>query len=72
MARATFGCDHQEPIKEATTRLSITRLSMAGHDGQSVAILPDENLVIVRLGLTPSELNYKAAKLVNAVVVATK
>lgn len=43
---------------------------MAGHDSQSVGILPDEGLVIVRLGLTPSKLLYKPAKLANAVVEA--
>ena len=45
---------------------------LGGHDGQSIAIMPDENLVIVRLGLTPSKLLYKPAKLANAVVAATQ
>ncbi|MEP0940568.1 MAG: serine hydrolase [Rhizobiaceae bacterium] len=43
---------------------------LAGHDAQSVGILPGENLVIVRLGLTPSKLRYKPARLANAVVDA--
>ncbi|MGE0503033.1 MAG: serine hydrolase domain-containing protein [Rhizobiaceae bacterium] len=30
-----------------------------GHDGQSVALVPSKNLVVVRLGLTPSKLDYK-------------
>ncbi|NRB32026.1 MAG: serine hydrolase [Rhizobiaceae bacterium] len=45
---------------------------MAGHDAQSIGILPEEGLVIVRLGLTPSKLLYKPAKLANAVVEALK
>ena len=45
---------------------------LAGHDGQSVAIVPAENLVVVRMGLTPSKLGYKAATLTNAVIEALK
>lgn len=41
---------------------------MSGHDGQSVSIVPSENLVVVRLGLTPSRLNYKPAFLVQALI----
>jgi CubicO group peptidase (beta-lactamase class C family) len=29
-----------------------------GHDGQSIAIVPSEHLVVVRLGLTPAKLDY--------------
>jgi CubicO group peptidase (beta-lactamase class C family) len=43
---------------------------MAGHDGQSVAILPEHNIVVVRMGLTPSKLRYKVAGLAGAVVAA--
>ena len=43
---------------------------LAGHDAQSVGILPEQGLVIVRLGLTPSKFKYKPAKLANAVVEA--
>ncbi|WFU03892.1 serine hydrolase [Rhizobium sp. CB3171] len=32
---------------------------MLGHDGQSVAIVPSANLVLVRMGLTPGWLDYK-------------
>lgn len=40
---------------------------MSGHDGQSVAILPSDRLVVVRLGLTPRRLDYKPHALVAAV-----
>ena len=45
---------------------------LAGHDGQSVGILPDDNLVIVRLGLTPSKTKYFPANLAKAVSAALK
>jgi CubicO group peptidase (beta-lactamase class C family) len=31
---------------------------LLGHDGQSIAVVPSEDLVVVRLGLTPSKLGY--------------
>ena len=45
---------------------------LAGHDGQSVAIVPSEGLVVVRLGLTPSKLNFKPAFLLEAVIGAVR
>ncbi|MDH6269212.1 CubicO group peptidase (beta-lactamase class C family) [Rhizobium sp. SG_E_25_P2] len=42
-----------------------------GHDGQSIAMIPSANLVVVRLGLTPSKLNYDPAPLVKALLGAT-
>lgn len=41
---------------------------MVGHDGQSIAISAEEELVVVRLGLTPSRLGYKPQPLVAAVL----
>lgn len=43
---------------------------MEGHDGQTVAIIPSEQLVVVRLGLTPAKLNYRPRNLVAALVKA--
>ncbi len=37
---------------------------MLGHDGQSIAIIPSKKMIVLRLGLTPSKLNYKSQALV--------
>ncbi|MCF4097671.1 serine hydrolase domain-containing protein [Maritalea mediterranea] len=43
---------------------------MLGHDGQSIAISPEAQLVVLRMGLTPSRWNYKPQPLVAAVLEA--
>jgi CubicO group peptidase (beta-lactamase class C family) len=43
---------------------------MEGHDGQTVAIIPSEKLVVVRLGLTPAKLGYRPQTMVGALVKA--
>jgi CubicO group peptidase (beta-lactamase class C family) len=45
---------------------------MEGHDGQSTAIIPSRDMVIVRLGLTPSRDHYQPQPLVKAVLDAAK
>jgi CubicO group peptidase (beta-lactamase class C family) len=45
---------------------------MQGHDGQTVAMMPSANLVVVRLGLTPSKLRYKPQALLSALAAALK
>ncbi len=37
---------------------------MEGHDGQSIAIIPSKKMIVLRMGLTPSKLNYKPQALV--------
>ena len=43
---------------------------MNGHDGQAIAIVPSRELAVVRLGLTPSKLQHKPQRLVQAVLQA--
>jgi CubicO group peptidase (beta-lactamase class C family) len=43
---------------------------MTGHDGQYVAVIPSKQLVIVRMGLTPSRERYHPEPLVQAVLGA--
>ena len=45
---------------------------LQGHDGQVVAVIPSQRLVVVRLGLTPSRLGYRPQNLVKAVSDATR
>jgi CubicO group peptidase (beta-lactamase class C family) len=45
---------------------------MEGHDGQSIAIIPSRQLVIVRLGLTPTFDHYHPQPLVKTVLEATR
>jgi CubicO group peptidase (beta-lactamase class C family) len=45
---------------------------MEGHDGQSTAIIPSRELVIVRLGLTPSRDHYQPEPLVRALLKAPR
>ncbi|EGE58363.1 UNVERIFIED_ORG: hypothetical protein GGI63_002337 [Rhizobium esperanzae] len=44
---------------------------LTGHDGQSMAIVPSANLVVVRLGLTPGWLGYQPQTLLKAVLAAS-
>ncbi len=41
---------------------------MLGHDGQSIAIIPSKKMIVLRMGLTPSKLNYKPQALVQRLV----
>ncbi|GAB4350031.1 MAG: serine hydrolase [Oricola sp.] len=45
---------------------------MEGHDGQSVSVIPSENLVVVRLGLTPYDRGYKVGFLVEKLIGALR
>ncbi|WP_378949901.1 serine hydrolase domain-containing protein [Mesorhizobium sp. ANAO-SY3R2] len=45
---------------------------MQGHDGQTVAIVPSANLVVVRMGLTPSKLHYKPQAMLSALIRAVQ
>jgi CubicO group peptidase (beta-lactamase class C family) len=43
---------------------------MQGHDGQTIAIVPSANVIVVRLGLTPANLGYRPQLLVKKVLDA--
>jgi CubicO group peptidase (beta-lactamase class C family) len=45
---------------------------MSGHDGQSIAIIPSREMVIVRLGLTPARDHYTPQPLVKAMLDAVR
>ncbi|MFS2003281.1 serine hydrolase domain-containing protein [Duganella sp. CT11-25] len=45
---------------------------MEGHDGQSIAVVPSKQLVVVRLGLTPHRLLYQPQALLAAVAKAVE
>ena len=44
---------------------------LQGHDGQTIAVMPSADLVVVRLGLTPRSLGYEPGLLFGAVAKAT-
>ncbi|MBE1437800.1 CubicO group peptidase (beta-lactamase class C family) [Agrobacterium vitis] len=43
-----------------------------GHDGQTIAIVPSQRLIVLRMGLTPMRLGYKPQVLLKAVLEATR
>ncbi len=43
---------------------------LQGHDGQTIAIIPSEKLVVLRMGLTPRKLGWVPQPLVKAIVTA--
>ncbi len=43
---------------------------MRGHDGQTTTIIPSEDLVVVRLGLTPTSQEYRPQAMVSALIKA--
>jgi CubicO group peptidase (beta-lactamase class C family) len=65
-----WGSDAAVPGKNPDTafRIPADTFWMEGHDGQSIAIIPSRQLVIVRLGLTPRRDNYQPQPLVKAIL----
>ncbi|EEF26891.1 conserved hypothetical protein [Ricinus communis] len=60
------------PNPDARFQLPADTYWMEGHDGQSIAIVPSQQLVVVRLGLTPHRLLYQPQALLAAVVKAVQ
>lgn len=44
---------------------------LQGHDGQFIGIFPSHDMVVVRMGLTPSRLGYSSLPLAKAVIAAS-
>jgi CubicO group peptidase (beta-lactamase class C family) len=67
-----WGSDGAEPGKNPDSAFGIPADTfwMQGHDGQSTAIIPSRELVIVRLGLTPARDHYSPQPLVKALLEA--
>jgi CubicO group peptidase (beta-lactamase class C family) len=68
-----WGSDAVTPGKnpDAAFGIPADTFWMEGHDGQSTAIIPSRQLVIVRLGLTPARDHYQPQPLVKGVLDAT-
>jgi CubicO group peptidase (beta-lactamase class C family) len=67
-----WGSDADAPGKnpDAAFGIPADTFWMEGHDGQSTAIIPSRELVVVRLGLTPARDHYQPQPLVKAVLDA--
>ncbi|ANN58505.1 6-aminohexanoate hydrolase [Mesorhizobium loti NZP2037] len=62
--------DEENPGAGVAAGLPKDTYWMEGHDGQTVAIIPSEQLLIVRLGLTPAKVGYRPQTMVGALVKA--
>ncbi|UCI09854.1 serine hydrolase domain-containing protein [Mesorhizobium sp. B1-1-8] len=60
--------DEENPGAGVTEGLPKDTYWMEGHDGQTAAIIPSEQLVVVRLGLTPGKFGYRPQTMVAALV----
>ena len=62
--------DEENPGAGVAAGLPKDTFWMEGHDGQTVTIIPSEQLVVVRLGLTPAKIGYRPQAMVGALVKA--
>src|SRR3984957_5191218 len=69
-----WGSDALAPGKnpDAAFGIPADTFWMSGHDGQTIAIIPSREMVIVRLGLTPSRDHYSPQPLVKALLDAVR
>lgn len=56
----------------AETGLPADTRWLLGHDGQSIAVIPSERLVVVRMGLTPSRLGYMPQPMIAKIIAAAR
>ncbi|MET2826038.1 serine hydrolase domain-containing protein [Mesorhizobium shangrilense] len=62
--------DEESPGAGVAAGLPKDTYWMEGHDGQTVTIIQSEQLVVVRLGLTPAKVGYRPQAMVGALVKA--
>ncbi len=62
--------DEDRPGAGVQAGLPADTFWLEGHDGQTVAIVPSGQLVVVRLGLTPSRLGYRPQAMLAALIRA--
>lgn len=62
--------DEANPSASAADGVPADTYWLEGHDGQTVAVVPSRQLVVVRLGLTPSKLGYRPQKMLGALAKA--
>ncbi len=60
--------DEENPGAGVAAGLPADTFWMEGHDGQTAAIVPSKQLVVVRMGLTPSKLGYRPQGLLAEVI----
>ena len=67
-----WGSDAAEPGRspDAAFGIPADAFWLEGHDGQFIAVIASRELVVVRLGLTPSRLHYRPQPLVQALLEA--
>ncbi len=56
------------PERGPQTALPAGTYWLRGHDGQAMAIMPSLNLIVLRLGLTPSPLGYSPVPMIASIV----
>lgn len=61
-----------EPTTGSPNQLPVGTYWATGREGQSLAVIPAHEMVIVRLGLTPSNFEYRPGLLAEAVIRAVK
>lgn len=64
--------DENSPGAGVQAGLPADTFWLEGHDGQTVAIVPSRQMVVVRLGLTPSRLGYRPQNMLAALVEALR